>query len=81
MAGSDHLAILPLTILQRVRVGASEREPVMTERILIIEDDRKLAPLVQRYLEDHGYAVDWVADGDGGARAIERSAPDLVLLD
>jgi len=50
-------------------------------RILLVEDDRTLAPLVQRYLEDHHFEVAWAADGDQGWRDFERLAPDLVLLD
>ena len=56
-------------------------DPVMTHRILLVEDDRKLAPLVQSFLEDHHFEVAWAADGDVGWREFERIEPDLVVLD
>jgi two-component system phosphate regulon response regulator OmpR len=53
----------------------------MADRILIVEDDRKLAPLVKRYLEDHHFQVEWVADGDEAERRFTSFRPDLVVLD
>ncbi len=53
----------------------------VADRILIIEDDRKLAPLVQRFLEDNHFQVSWAADGDRGWREFERLEPNLVVLD
>jgi two-component system phosphate regulon response regulator OmpR len=53
----------------------------MNPRILLVEDDRKLAPLVQRFLEDHHFEVTWTADGNEGWREYELLDPDLVILD
>lgn len=53
----------------------------MTQRILLVEDDRKLAPLVRDFLEDHHFEVAWAADGDEGWRQLERFEPHLVVLD
>jgi len=53
----------------------------VTDRILLIEDDRKLAPWVQRFLESHEFEVAWAATGDEGWAEYQRFAPDLVLLD
>lgn len=50
-------------------------------RVLLIEDDHTLAPLVCRFLEDHGFAVRWAEDGDRGWAAFRESPPDLVVLD
>jgi two-component system response regulator RstA len=50
-------------------------------RILVVEDDDRLAALVQEYLEREGFAV---AIEDRGDRALERirdERPDLVVLD
>src|SRR5215218_7885110 len=50
-------------------------------RVLLIEDDDRLAQLTARYLESHGVAVTWVADGrDGLAEALKGQA-DVVVLD
>ncbi|MGY0217338.1 winged helix-turn-helix domain-containing protein [Endozoicomonadaceae bacterium StTr2] len=50
-------------------------------RILIIEDDERLANLTREYLENNGMSV--AVEGDGG-KAVERilnEQPDLVVLD
>ena len=50
-------------------------------RILIVEDERKLAGLLRRGLEEHGYAVDEAYDGEL-ALELARSAPyDVIVLD
>lgn len=53
----------------------------MAPRILLIEDDRTLAPLVCRFLEGHGLEVAWAEDGEVGWGAFEAEPPDLVVLD
>lgn len=50
-------------------------------RVLMIEDDEKLARLTARYLESHGLVVERELDGQAGIRALVRGAFDLVLLD
>lgn len=50
-------------------------------RILIVEDDERLATLTREYLENNGLQV--TIEGDGG-KAVERilsERPDLVVLD
>src|SRR5438445_11742664 len=50
-------------------------------RILVIEDEKKVASFVQRGLEAEHYAVDVVHDGESGlARAVDRCY-GLVILD
>ena len=53
----------------------------MSSRILLVEDDRKLAPLVKRFLEDNHFEVVWAADGNQGWQDFLRHSPDLVILD
>lgn len=53
----------------------------MADRILLVEDDRVLAPLVQTFLQDHHFDVSWAADGEQGWRDFTRTEPDLVVLD
>ena len=52
-------------------------------RILIVEDEEKLANSLKKGLEKEGYAVDFVLDGESGQRRIETSYKDydLVVLD
>jgi DNA-binding response OmpR family regulator len=50
-------------------------------RILIVEDDRKLAGVLRRGLEEHGHAVDLAYDGEAGLALAERAPYDLIVLD
>lgn len=53
----------------------------MTQTLLMIEDDARLAAMVTRYLRDNGYAVVHAGDGAAGLQALTDTAPDLVILD
>jgi two-component system, OmpR family, response regulator BaeR len=53
----------------------------MTERILIIEDETRLAALLADYLKAAGFATDCLATGTGAVDWIRAHAPALVLLD
>ena len=50
-------------------------------RILIVEDDEKLAQLVREFLESNGYDVLLEVRGDRAVGRILGERPDLVLLD
>lgn len=54
-----------------------------TMRVLIVEDEEKLAQSLKKGLEKEGYAVDYVLDGEAGQRRLEVSAKDydVVVLD
>jgi two-component system response regulator BaeR len=49
--------------------------------ILIVEDEPKLAELLQKYLAAAGYAARHVARGDQALEAVRERRPDLILLD
>jgi len=50
-------------------------------RILIVEDDPKLARLVQEYLQSNGFQVAIEPRGDRAPGRILAELPDLVILD
>lgn len=50
-------------------------------RLLIVEDDRKLAEFAARGLRSESYAVDVAADGREGRSLIESHQYDLIILD
>jgi two-component system copper resistance phosphate regulon response regulator CusR len=50
-------------------------------RLLIVEDDRKLAEFAARGLRSERYAVDVAADGREGRTCIESHQYDLIILD
>ena len=51
------------------------------QRILIIEDDLKIAALLQDYFVASGFLVEQQHDGQAGLMSIKQNPPDLVLLD
>lgn len=50
-------------------------------RILIIEDEHKIAQALKRGLEQEHYAVDLAFDGDEGLATAEADSYDLIVLD
>ncbi|NIE77739.1 response regulator transcription factor [Pantoea sp. Tr-811] len=52
-----------------------------SNRILIVEDDQRLAELTAEYLQGNGFEVAVEGDGARAARRIVDSQPDLVILD
>ena len=53
----------------------------MTRNVLVIEDDRDIARLVELHLRDEGYSVTVVPDGKLGLRQALSKTHDLVILD
>ena len=53
----------------------------MAITVLIVEDDKNIAELLQLYLEKEGYAVTLAHDGGQGVSKFRTIKPDLVLLD
>jgi two-component system response regulator RstA len=54
---------------------------IVMPRILIVEDDERLAKLTQEYLQGNGMQVRVTGNGDDAIRLIRREQPDLVVLD
>jgi heavy metal response regulator len=50
-------------------------------RILVVEDEKKVASFVQRGLEAEGYTVDVAHDGDTGLTSALTGHHDLLILD
>ncbi len=50
-------------------------------RLLIVEDERSLAEVLQYNLEKEGFEVMTAADGQDGVRKAQAHTPDLVVLD
>ena len=53
----------------------------MAISVLVVEDDKNIAELLQLYLEKEGYAVTVASDGGQGVSKFRAIKPDLVLLD
>lgn len=50
-------------------------------RILVIEDEKKIADFIKRGLKEEGYAIDIAHDGEKGLFLAKTNDYDLILLD
>ena len=53
----------------------------MAERILVVEDDRRIRDLLRRGLIFEGYTVETAEDGESALRNARDKLPDAVILD
>ena len=53
----------------------------MSQLILVVDDEPKVARLARDYLEKHGFRVIAAGDGQSALAAARREKPDLVILD
>jgi heavy metal response regulator len=50
-------------------------------RILIVEDEKSLADIIKKGIEEEGYAVDVAYNGEEGLFMAENEPSDLIILD
>lgn len=50
-------------------------------RILIVDDEQSVREVLSEYFTEQGYAVETASDGEEALAHVQRSTPDLVLLD
>jgi len=50
-------------------------------RLLVVDDDARVAESLRRSLEYAGYRVSVAGDGPAALAAVHRDRPDLVVLD
>ena len=53
----------------------------MSNKILVIDDEREIVKLVRAYLEQSGFKVVAASDGQEGLTVFRHEKPDLVVLD
>lgn len=51
------------------------------QKILIVDDEKKIAAVLKAYLEQDGFAVIIAADGPEALKLAHREEPDLIILD
>jgi len=49
--------------------------------ILVVDDNREIRELIQRFLGDHGYRVSTAPDGNRMKKVLANGAIDLIVLD
>jgi two-component system phosphate regulon response regulator OmpR len=53
----------------------------MDKTVLIVDDDTKLRDLLTEYLTEYGFQVSALPDGTEILRAIQKTKPDIIILD
>lgn len=53
----------------------------MSNKVLVIDDEKAIADIIKFNLEQEGYTVDTAYDGEEGINKIHTWLPELVLLD
>jgi two-component system, OmpR family, response regulator len=53
----------------------------MMAKLLLIEDDKETAEEIRAELRDHGFDVDWAADGLTGLDSARTGAADAMIID
>lgn len=62
-------------------VPSPKGSPVLTTKLLVLDDDVRLRDLLRRYLSEQGYAVQAAESGQRLRDLIERERFDLIVLD
>lgn len=71
----------PLTFWDTINVNSNLDIWVIKMRVLVIEDDKRLAGLIKRMLENEHYSVDCIFDGPSGLELALRGIHDLAIVD
>ena len=53
----------------------------MESKVLIIDDDERLQRLLREYLEGYGFRVVSLYEGSGAVEMLEKTTPNIVILD
>ena len=53
----------------------------MAKQVLIVDDDNNTVKYLSAVLSDHGYDPVAANDGNEGMKKVEKSKPDLIVLD
>ncbi|HLR46854.1 MAG TPA: response regulator transcription factor [Deinococcales bacterium] len=49
--------------------------------ILVVEDEREIADILEKFLRQRGFDTEWARDGEEALALFRQVRPDLVLLD
>jgi DNA-binding response OmpR family regulator len=80
--GVRRLTSAPYAVLMGATAsGLLETRSLADRRVLIVEDDVTVAEVAASYLRAAGLLVSHVEDGFAALASIEKSSPDLVILD
>lgn len=58
-----------------------ERKRIMSEKILVVDDEKEIADLIEVYLRNDGYTVYKFYNGTDALKCVENTEIDLAILD
>ena len=61
--------------------ASSRNTPAVPDRLLLVEDDDRLADMLEDYLAQAGYAVERASTGEEGLTRLQRGDISAVILD
>lgn len=53
----------------------------MAQKVLVVDDEKKIVDIVKAYLERDGFSVITAYDGRSALEAVRRNSPDIIILD
>jgi len=62
-------------------IASAGVDELRDRRVLVVEDDATVREVACGYLRTAGFIVEEAADGIGALRMVERTPPDLIVLD
>jgi len=65
----------------RSEADTGGRKAKMTVKIMIVEDEEKIASLMETFLQSEGYDIMLARDGDTAVKLFAEKRPDIVILD
>ena len=69
------------TSVEAYPLEGKDGTPTMTQRVLVVDDDKEIVRLMRAYLERAGYQALAAYDGESALHVLRREHPDLVVLD
>ena len=64
-----------------IKYERTERNESMEKKILVVDDEKPIADILQFNLKKEGYDVNCAYDGNEALEMVEEIKPDLILLD
>lgn len=68
-------------LLYAVHSTLNEEEMIMDKKILVVDDEKPIADILEFNLKKEGYDVHCAYDGNEALEMVEELNPDLILLD
>jgi two-component system, OmpR family, response regulator VicR len=62
-------------------ISQMERSLIMEKKILVVDDEKPIADILQFNLKKEGYEVHCAYDGNTALEMVEEIQPDIILLD